>query len=98
MSVNKAYREAWCNAMLLKAITMFHEARKAKAEAKTPLADLARKCANTVMQENHQTIVGDKEACAKEFMRTCREGFAPVIREVLSALPPAEKPEEARVM
>jgi hypothetical protein len=98
VSVNKAYREAWCQAMLLKAIAMVHEARKDPAEAETPLADLARKCANTVFQDNHQTIVGDKEACAKEFMQACREGFAPVIRDVLSKLPAAKQPEEARVM
>lgn len=98
MSQNKAYRQAWCDAMLLKAIAMFHKARKDKSEAETPMGDLARKCANSVFEDNHQTIVGDKEATAKLFMTTCREGFAPVIRDILSALPPAAEPEEARVM
>jgi len=71
--VGFAQREAWAKAIYAKTVTLFHEARKAPNRGQLPLVDLARQCANGVFAEHAHTIVGDREACAKEFMEYCRE-------------------------
>lgn len=75
--------------MLLQAVALFHVARKEPENQELALSDLARQCANTVFQDNQNTIVGDKEACAREFMSACRDGFKDAINEALT-----EKKEE----
>lgn len=84
MSVNKHYREQWIAKVYAEAVQLFHEARKAN-EDDTPLADLARACANTAFQKYAALIVGDGETMAREFMAHCREHFAGEIRIAMLA-------------
>lgn len=58
-----------------------------------PLVDLARQCANGTFSDFRDTIVGDPEACAKEFMAYCRSHFAEEIKKALAELPEEEKQE-----
>lgn len=79
---NRQYRTAWVKQVYADAVNLFHEARKTDEEKDTPLADLARKCANTAFADAAPMIVGDKELTAKAFMAFCREHFAEEIAKV----------------
>jgi hypothetical protein len=83
VSQNKHYRAAWIQTVYASTVQLFHETRKTDEERDTPLADLARKCANTMFAEAAPTIVGDKETTAREFLRFCREHIA---EEILKAV------------
>lgn len=80
---NRQYRQAWVVRTYARAVELFHEARKANEET-TPLADLARQCANTAFQENADAIIGDREICARAFMAYCREHFGTEVGEALA--------------
>lgn len=91
MSVTKYYRQAWCRQRFASAVTLFHEARKRSENRDIPLANLARQCANTIFAANVESIVGDRETCARLFMKICREGFGAEIDKALSKLPEKEE-------
>lgn len=91
MSINKHWREAWIEKIYASTVKLFHEARKEPENAEMALSDLARQCANTVFAENADTIVGDKEVCAREFMKFCREHFD---YEIGKALAKVSEPEQ----
>lgn len=78
-------------AIFAQAVSLFHQERKEPENAETPLVDLARKCANTLFTANADTIVGDKELCAREFMTHCRDNFG---YEIGKALAEVKEPEE----
>lgn len=84
MSQNKHLRTAWIKTVYADAVGLFHEARKTPEEADTPLADLARKCANTSFTEAAPLIIGDKETTAREFMKFCREHFGEEVRKAIA--------------
>ena len=90
MSVNQHYRRAWVKAIFAQAVDLFHKTRYESHNADVPLPNLARQCANTLFSENKDTIVGDKEICAREFMAYCREHFLEEIHKALLS----EKPKE----
>jgi hypothetical protein len=83
VSENKHFRQAWITKVYAATVELFHETRKTPEEAETPLADLARKCANTTFAEASPLIVGDKEQTAREFMRYCRKNIG---QEILKAI------------
>lgn len=78
-------------AIFIQAVSLFHSERKEPENEELPLVDLARKCANTVFAASANTIVGDKELCAREFMAHCRENFG---YEIGKALAEVKEPEE----
>lgn len=83
MAFNKHWRNAWCVLRLAEAVKLFHEARVHLDNQHIELEVLARQCANTVFQENAGSIVGDKEACARQFMRMCGARFEDEIERVI---------------
>lgn len=91
MSVNKFYRQRWCDLAFDAAVKDFHLARKHPDNADEALSDIARKCANTVFADRAQTIVGDRETIARLFMATCRERFPAEIHKALIETPEKEE-------
>lgn len=85
MSQNKHLREAWTVRVYAAAVELFHETRETDEERETPLADLARKCANTVFEEAAPTIIGDRETTARAFMKYCREHFSAEVGKAIAA-------------
>ncbi len=85
MSQNKHFRQAWITKVYAETVSLFHETRENPEEAEIPLADLARKCANTAFAENADTIVGDREITAREFMRYCREHIGEEVMKAIQA-------------
>lgn len=101
MSRNKHYRDVWAGKVYKVAVELFHTARKTDEERGTPLAVLARKCANSAFADYQHTIIGDKEICSRVFMDYCRENFDTEVQKAraeLALLPPEPEPQEARVM
>lgn len=95
MSINRHYRESWVKVVFAQAVALFHTARKEKQNRRVPLVDLARQSANTVFQENADTIVGDKETVASAFMKHCREHFT---AEIQKAYAEAAQPKEQELV
>lgn len=93
MSINKHWREAWIDKIYASTVKLFHEARKEPENAEMALSDLARQCANTVFAENADTIVGDREVCAKAFMAHCRVHFGYEIGKALAEMSEPEQVE-----
>lgn len=91
MSATKYYREAFCRVLFNDAVSLFHESRKRSENVDVALSDLARRCANTAFAEKAAGIVGDKETCARLFMKVCRERFPDEIRKALTELPEKEE-------
>lgn len=83
MAFNKHWRNAWCSLRLEEVVKLFHEARAHPDNEHLELEVLARQCANSVFQENAGSIVGDKEACARQFMRMCGARFEAEIERVI---------------
>lgn len=83
MSFNNYHRQQWCRQRFVEAVELFHAARQRPENESAPLVDLARRCANSVFAGNVNSIVGDKETCARLFMKICREEFGDEVQKAL---------------